>query len=481
MGELKRVYFVDLPTYPKGVISLGIPAVVAAFPEDYEIKVFDLNILGLDYFERNPIPSENVIMIGLKVSPQNFSIAQRLSFQLREFFPSIPLIWGGELPTLLPNESLKFADSIVEGAFEPIADKLLDDLRSNVLSERYDGRMAYDASALPTADVEVLGNLDRYYQFMGVPMETSRGCDKKCTFCLVHQMQPKYELTISDKLKAELEKNKGRFINLVDYNIGVNSSHLMQVADLIKESEVLGWMAETCLESLDDDELLEKLSESRCRMIYCGLESIEEDSLKSVNKSKTNQLKNYERIIRKVQSYGVQVAAGLILGIEGTTKETFEKTLTQFNKWGIIYTKLTFLTYNPGTKVKESMRKKGRYMTEDINNYDGNHLTFIANGVKEDVVYNGARFFIGNFYSFSAIVKRSKNAGCSSALRWESILFALCFRNVYMEWKQYNIFENEECFQTLLIKPFKKNWKMRIIEKMLVMVRKRNYKKQKTS
>ena len=68
MSEPKHVYFVDLPTYPKGVLSLGIPAVIAAFPKDYQITVFDLNILGINFFERNTIPLKHVIMIGLKVS-----------------------------------------------------------------------------------------------------------------------------------------------------------------------------------------------------------------------------------------------------------------------------------------------------------------------------------------------------------------------------------------------------------------------------
>ncbi len=214
-------------------------------------------------------------------------------------------------------------DAVI-GAFEPIAELMISDIKNKVSGKIYDGRINLNTKDLQITNVKVMGNLNKYYQFMGVPVETSKGCDKKCTFCMVHQMQPAYESEELLKLKLELDNYQGRFINIIDYNIGVDIDHFMAVAKVFKESKVLGWMAESCLETLDNEQLLKALSESRCKMIYCGLESIEEDSLKSVNKAKTNQLQNYERIIHKVLSYGIQVAAGLILGIEGTKKSTFK-------------------------------------------------------------------------------------------------------------------------------------------------------------
>lgn len=239
-------------------------------------------------------------------------------------------------------------------------------------------------------------------------------------------------------------------------------------------------MAEMCIESLDDDVLLAAFQKSRCRMIYCGLESIDQESLQSVNKAKTNPLDEYERIIRKAQSYDIQIGAGLILGIEGMTFETFRRTLTQFNDWGIAYTKLTFLTYNPGTKVKSSMRKKGVYLTEDSKMYDGNHLTFIANEVDQEKVYSGSKYFIQRFYSFRAIRKRSRNAQLKGWKRLEFILFNLSYREVYLDWLKYEIFKDDNNFDILLKTRFKKSWKMRNIERALSIARRSIYKQNLT-
>lgn len=478
-GTKPIIHLIELPTYPKGILSLGIPAVSSALSDQFDVKVIDMNIQGVNCLEYRQDDFKNSFFIGLKVSSQNYSIAKSITTLIRENLPNIPIVWGGEYPTLLPVEAIKHADIVVSGAFEPIADMMITDLKNKVSGKIYDGRDTFNTKGLKVTNVNIMGNLDTYYQFMGVPVETSKGCDKKCTFCMVHTMQPTYENLELIKLEKELEIYNEKFVNVVDYNIGVNRQHFIDVAKLFEESKVLGWMAETCIESLDDDGLLQALSKSRCKMIYCGLESIDEDSLKSVNKSKTNQIENYERIIHKVQSYGIQVAAGVILGIEGTNKNTFKRTYEQFNEWGIIYTKLTFLTYNPGTKVKTSMLNKGTYLTEEIDKYDGNHLTFLAKGVNENVVYEGTKEFILRFYSFSSILQRSRISNLRGWNRMEFILFNLCYRNVYAEWLKNSIFNNEEAFYSLLIKPFKKSKKMNFFDRMLTYARKQTYRAQK--
>lgn len=474
------IYLIELPTFPKGVLSLGIPAVSAALSDQFEVNIIDLNIEGIDGLKKQLNNLRNSFFIGLKVSSQNYSIAKNITAQITELLPKIPIVWGGEYPSLLPDDAIKYANIAVIGAFEPIAELMISDIRNKISGKIYDGRINSYTKKLQITNVKVMGNLNKYYQFMGVPVETSKGCDKKCTFCMVHQMQPTYESEEILKLKLELDNYQTRFINVIDYNIGVDIEHFIQVAAVFKESKVLGWMAESCLETLDNDKLLKALSESRCKMIYCGLESIDEDSLRSVNKAKTNQLNNYERIIRKVQSYGIQVAAGLILGIEGTKKSTFKKTYDQFNEWGIIYTKLTFLTYNPGTKVKSSMRNMGTFLTEEIDMYDGNHLTFIANDIKENVVYEGAKEYISNFYSFSSIFKRSKVSKLRSWDRLEFIIFNLCYRDVYDKWIENDIFDDEKGFNSLLINPFKKSFKMTILDLMLTFTRKQSFNRLKT-
>jgi len=471
------VYLINLPTFPKGVLSLGIPAVAAALSDQYDVKTWDLNIHGTDNLPFDNPDFLKCAFIGLSVSAQNHEIGKQVTEAIKLKLPTTPVVWGGEFPTLLPEESLQHATAIVKGSFEPIADTIKIDLLNGNLKSTYEGKGKYELAHSNIPDLNVIHHKKSYYRFMGLPVETSRGCDKRCTFCMVHVMQSKHDLKPIEVLTKELSQHKGEFVNVVDYNIGVSRDHILQIAEVFEKSEVLGWMTELCLESLDDDEVLDALKKSRCRIIYCGLESLDEDSLKSINKAKTNHLENYERIIKKVQSRGIQIAAGLILGLEGTGKETFDLMLKQFSKWGIIYTKLTFLTYNPGTKVKTSMLSKGSYTTDELSQYDGNHLTFLPNGIDPAMIYSGGRKYISGFYGISSVLARSAKSGLKGTKRLEFILFSLCYRKVYMDWLKYNIFESDSGFETLLKEPFRKSLSTRLMERLLHKMRLINYRK----
>ena len=407
----KKIILIDLPTFPKGVVSLSLLSVGGCLSKAFDVKVFDLNI--------EPLPPFNeVTMYGMKVSSQNFKYAIELTKSLRKYF--------GE-------------------------------------NER---------SYISSPDFSLLQHPEKYYQFMGHPLETSRGCTEKCIFCMVHTMQKKnYNLGGLDHLKSTIGHYNGRFINIIDYNFGVDTEHVVQVAELIKDSGAVGWMAEMCIELLDNDVILEALKNSRCKMIYCGLESIDQKSINSVHKMNTNHIENYERIIRKVQSYGIQVAAGIILGLEGTHSNTFDDLFRFYQRMGIIYAKLTFLTYNPGTKVHEYVKKKGTFLTEEIECFDGNQLTYVPNGVDGKYIAEGAKRFIERYYSLSGIIARSFNSKLGILGKLEFIMFNLGYRIAYHEWLRYDILQTPENLRHLTDKPLKKTWTDILVEKALHKVR----------
>lgn len=465
----KKVILLDLPTFPKGVISLSFPVIISCLRESFSIKYFDLNVQ-----EFNPVSDidADALIVGMKVSSQNSGIAKELSEAIKNKYPFLKIMWGGEFPTLLPEHCLMYADTIVCGLFEPIAAEFSEDLLNDRLKEKYYGKNEKREEMMPIPDFSLLPSYSRYATFMGLPMETSRGCTEHCLFCMVLVMQKKhYYLKPIDRIQQELKYCNNKFINIVDYNFGVNKEHVIAVSRLIKESSALGWMAEMCLELLDDDELLKEMSESRCRIIYCGLESIEEVALDSFNKQNTNHVENYERIIRKVQSYGIQIAAGLILGVANTTPQTFQKTFEFFQKMGIIYTKLTFLTYNPGTRVQQYMEQKGTYQSENYEDFDGVRCSFLAEGVEKEVVLDGFEYYVRHYYSAKNIFKRA----LSAKVRWlgkvELFLFSYCYAEIYKLTLNSQFLRKENNFQGLLKSTYQKSLVIESAEKLLLLVR----------
>ena len=468
----KNIVLFDLPTFPKGVLSLSLVNVASCLSRRFKVEIIDLNFEDFaNYLNKRRF--DNTDIFGMKVSGQNFEYAKNLTRQLKTIYPGVTILWGGELPTLLPEECKKYADTIVSGLFEPVAEQLTEDFLNRNLKDEYKGENNFDLSNIPAPRFDLISSLNSYYSFMGLPLETSRGCTEKCAFCMVHVMQKKnYFLRGADNLAAILENYRGHFVNIVDYNFGVNRQHVIEVSGLLQKAGVLGWMAEMCIEELDDDEMLTAMSRSGCRMIYCGLESIDDKALASVHKMNTNHVDRYERIIRKVQSYGIQIAAGVIIGLENMNADTFKAIEVFFNRMGIIYAKLTFLTYNPGTKVQTYMKKKGEFVTEDISSYDGNHLTYVPTGLDVNSVLDGAEKFIIRFYSTKAIIKRSFKVSLSLSRRVEFILFNICYRQAYYKWLRQNILFDERGMDRLLAETFKKAAVIKIIERVLALSRK---------
>ena len=441
---------------------------------EFDVEIIDLNV---ELYDRFRLSQPEYVFVGMKVSSQNYKIASELTRKIKSANHSIKVIWGGEFPTLMPEESLNSADSIFIGLFEPVAREFIDDLKNNNLQKVYSADTNYSMDVIPKPDFSIIKNIQNYYSFMGLPLETSRGCTEKCSFCMVHVMQKKnYYIKSASQLSDEMAAYNNHFVNIIDYNLGVDKVHIIKVAERIKKSGALGWMAEMCIELLDDDELLKVMSDSKCKMIYCGLESIDDLALQSVHKMNTNHIENYERIIRKVQSYGIQIGAGLILGMSNTNEHTFQKSLDFFQRMGLIYVKLTFLTYNPGTKVQKYMEKKGTFITKKIEEFDGLHLSYLPHDVQRETVISGTEYFIKKFYSFSSIIRRSLNTKLSFGGKLEFIMFSYCYGQVYHQWLKNGFLRKPDNFEKLLTRRFKKSIDVLIAEKILSSVRRSVHK-----
>lgn len=470
------VVFVDLPTFPKGTISLSLPYLSALFKPHYKTHIIDLNLEsekeGLQRI-RALIP----VMIGIKVSAQNYHIACRLSIDLKKTLPHVKIVWGGEYPTLMPANCTPYADSIVKGLFDLIAPKFIDDLKKDTLLSIYEGGNDQLPDNFELCNWTDIKNLKMYNRFMGLPLETSRGCTEVCTFCMVHTMQKKhYHVKPQPVLKKEIDNIGPNLINIIDYNFGIDKQHVISTCDIIEKSGALGFMAEMCLDMLDDEEVLRALQKARCKMIYCGLETITEDSLKAVHKMNTNHIENYRRIIHRAKQFGIQVASGFILAIDNTKLSTFNKTLQFFDEVGIMYVKLTFLTYNPGTRAQKYYQKKGTFLHAEPQYYDGNHISYLPIDVNADEIYAGTKWFIKNFYSFRAIIGRSLQFKGGWTDKLSFVCFNVCYGNVYQQWLNYKIFEAEENFESLLNLQYKKPIVITLFETILIFIWKRQVK-----
>lgn len=463
----------DLPTFPQGVLSLSLPMVAACLRPSFTVRIIDLNMHPRRKWDTLLRSLDKPRLIGLKVSAQSLESAIFITAIARKAQPRAKILWGGELPTLMPALCEKHADAIIKGRIEPVASTLARDLKKGNLKRHYEGGTWKTPGDSPVPALDLIERPSAYLQFMGSPLESSQGCGQSCTFCMVHAMQRRIETGDRSRIERDLAANPREFINVVDYNLGNDKGHLISLAGAIKDSSAVGWMGESCIEALDDDDVLRALSESRCRIVYCGLESVSTHSLRSVAKTQ-NIVENYKRIIRKVQARGIQVATGFILGLSGTTQDSFTDFLDFCDEAGVIYLKLTYLIYNPGTKVNASMRSLGSYVSEEIPDFDGNHLTYLPEDVSGDEVFAGAKEMVKRFYSRRSAWTRSKHLVSKPGQRAEFLLTSYCFGDVYRQWLAYNTIQpGGGRFKDLLARPMRKSVPLRFAERLLTGLRRR--------
>ncbi|MER3423005.1 MAG: B12-binding domain-containing radical SAM protein, partial [Nitrospiraceae bacterium] len=116
-------------------------------------------------------------------------------------------------------------------------------------------------------------------------------------------------------------------------------------------------------------EMVKLLAESGCSAMFMGLESINQESLKSVNKQ--NSVKTYEELIRRIHDHGIDIHAGFVCGLDHEDVFTFERTAEWINRMGLTGALFRILTPYPGTRLFEELRAAGRLLTTDWTCYSG--------------------------------------------------------------------------------------------------------------
>ena len=445
-----NILLIDPPSFPKGIKSIRLPGVAAVFKKldpECKVEILDLNFSPPSNFTDTKDFFLKYDLIGISVGAQSFDFAKSLTLQIKSALPDHKIIWGGEFPTLLNEMCTNFCDAAVAGDFASSSKEFWSDYMNNQLKKSYGAVKSKSpvegVSELKSANDYVpllnLVNKYGYWNFMGDPIELTRGCIHKCTFCLVHKMQSVQMTMPLQRIKNDLSSNPRKFLNVVDYNVAIDREHLIGASQIIGDDpNVLGWMCEMCIETFEDTELVNHLAENKLRIVYCGLESADPDSLASVNKRQNNVV-NYEELIRKAQKAGIEIGAGLILGLGSSSLESIKKTVQLYNELGLIYMKITFLTFNPGTKVNTSMRSLGSYTTEEVSAFDGLHVSFLFRDQTEDHLYEQARYAINEFYSFKSILYRSRHLKFNILRRLYFMFFSYCYGLAYKKWLQFDI------------------------------------------
>src|SRR5262249_44263045 len=122
----------------------------------------------------------DVDLVGISAitgtAPRSYEIAARLRQR------GIPVVIGGVHPTLMPEEAMLHADSVVVGYAEESWPQLLRDFVAGRMARRYDQSPKLKLQNLPFPQRELF---DRSLVNVAHTLEATRGCIFQCEFCVV--------------------------------------------------------------------------------------------------------------------------------------------------------------------------------------------------------------------------------------------------------------------------------------------------------
>jgi radical SAM superfamily enzyme YgiQ (UPF0313 family) len=390
----------EKPNSPKGTIFLRLPSLALAniasvTPDDYQIKVIDEQISPVNY-------NMDVDLVAITV---NTSVSKR-AYEIGDNFrkKGVKVVFGGFHAALMPDESLKHADSIVIGDCEDSWPRLLNDFENGRLKRKYISDQT-KSLILKTPKWEIFKGLG--YVSTNI-VEVTRGCTHNCKFCStspfykhLHRKRPIKDVVRDIKKVISFPR---KFVVLIDDNIICDKDYAKKLFKAIKPLKII-WGSQATADIGEDEELIKLAAESGCFALFIGFDSISKQNLKEVDK-KHNKIEDYKRTVKLLHKYGIGIEAGFMFGFDHDSKEIFKHTLDFLIETKIESFLAMYLTPIPGTDMYKEYKKQDRLLTDDYSKYDFRHVVIRPKNLTTKELFDGVSFISKEFNSKKLMKKR---------------------------------------------------------------------------
>jgi len=382
---------------------LAIPTLTALTPDEHDIIIIDENIEDIDY-------SINVDLVGISVRTMFAKRAYHISETFRE--KGVKTVLGGIHPSMCPDEAALHCHTVVIGEAENIWKTLLEDAQNGQLKPIYQADSFANLKQSPIPDRRELSK-NRYLTDI---IQTTKGCPFHCEFCSVHAFDGQKIRTrtveqvireINSIKESEDVFKKKKAIFFADDNILSKKSFAVEMIDALKPLNI-NWMCQASINISQEDDLLQKMSDSGCGAIFIGFESISEENLSSMDKAINRQF-DYKKAIEKIHSFGILVHSSFIVGYENDSTESFDNLIHFIKETNLLIPVINILTPFPGTHLYKRLDKEGRILSKDWQLYDTKHVVFQPENLSIEELSSGYKKIVQSVYSFDEILRKMKH------------------------------------------------------------------------
>jgi anaerobic magnesium-protoporphyrin IX monomethyl ester cyclase len=337
-------FFMELLSNPLGLLS------IATFLKLYNhtVRIYESGISKEKF--KDVLKEFSPDIVGVSVmSGKAVDDATALSKKVKS--AGIPVVWGGYLPTAMPELTLKTGcvDYISIGEGEYTWRDLLDSLETGKSFELVAG-LAYmkdgqfiktperdfvDLAELPRLDFELI-DIEQYisplhYSKRTLSLYSSKGCIGHCTFCYnAFFNKGKHRVRPPEQVVEEISYLANRYnidgIHFYDDLIFCNKDELNRFCNAYRERNLNVYWGSSSIIGLHDKEDFHIMYQAGCRMLMFGVESGSPKMLECVKKS--IDLEKVKQVCSDCENTGIKVRITFIIGLPEETEEDLKKTVS---------------------------------------------------------------------------------------------------------------------------------------------------------
>jgi radical SAM superfamily enzyme YgiQ (UPF0313 family) len=374
--------------------SLALLTLAALTPRHHRVVIEDENT-GPIHLDDGP--DLVGITVNVNTTPRAYALAKAFRDQ------GIPVILGGIHPSASPEEALQHADAVCIGEGEEQWQQVLADVENGGIRPRYRNTGPTDLAQSPALRWDLLKNSE--YLYTNVICAT-RGCPHRCEFCYnsCAYAHHRHRTPPVSQVIERIGRLGTQHVLFIDDNLIGN---LNWAEELVKALSPLGitWHAAVSANIVEHPALLDAMATSGCRSLFIGFESINPDSIQSVNKGQ-NKTGSYERLVAMLHERGILVNASLAFGFDHDGPEVFRETLEWLVQNRVASMTSHILTPYPGTVLFDRFKAEGRMRDFDLSHYDTAHVVFQPKRMSQEELFKGYMWLYRQFYSFPNIVRR---------------------------------------------------------------------------
>jgi radical SAM superfamily enzyme YgiQ (UPF0313 family) len=260
-------------------------------------------------------------------------------------------------------------------------------------------------SAFPTPAYHLI-DLDRY--FLG-SIQFSSGCPYQCEFCdipVLYGRLPRLKTPqqVTHELDVMLRNGNPGAVYFVDDNfIGNRKAARELLPHLIdwqkRNAYPLEFACEATLNIARDKELLAMMREAFFCTVFCGIETPDSDALHAMSKGQNTMVPMMDAI-RTLNGYGIEVVAGIIMGLDTDQYDTAHQILDFIELSQIPMLTINLLQALPKTPLWTRLEAEGRLI------HDERRESNVVFALPYEQVLESWRQCIGAAYEPEALYRR---------------------------------------------------------------------------